>query len=87
MIWIDLDHKRPTDTDIPGWTPWSKAKWDAWLAESSITSRWLGRKCSVKVVTRRSRSDMHTVYVGCARDAMGGRHGGARKGRTGGARR
>lgn len=34
MIWIDLEHKRPTDTDIPGWTPWSPAQWDAWLAKS-----------------------------------------------------
>lgn len=35
MIWIDLEHKRPTDTDIPGWTPWSQAQWDAWLVEST----------------------------------------------------
>lgn len=35
MIWIDLEHKRPTDTDIPGWTPWTQAQWDAWLAKSA----------------------------------------------------
>lgn len=34
MIWIDLEHKLPTDTDIPGWAPWSKDQWNAWLAES-----------------------------------------------------
>ncbi|MDD2767817.1 MAG: hypothetical protein PHT19_03715 [Methylococcus sp.] len=34
MIWIDLEHKRPTDTDIPGWVPWTQAQWDAWLAKS-----------------------------------------------------
>lgn len=34
MIWIDLANKRPTDTDIPGWQPWSQAKWDAWLEKS-----------------------------------------------------
>ena len=34
MIWIDLEHKRPTDANIPGWTPWTQAKWDAWLAKS-----------------------------------------------------
>lgn len=34
MIWIDLEHKRPTDTDIPGWTPWTKAEWDDWLNKS-----------------------------------------------------
>lgn len=34
MIFIDLEHKRPTDTDIPGWMPWTQAQWDAWLAKS-----------------------------------------------------
>ena len=34
MIFIDLEHKRPTDTDIPGWMPWTQAQWDAWLATS-----------------------------------------------------
>ena len=35
MIFIDLEHKRPTDTDIPNWVPWTKAKWDSWLAKSA----------------------------------------------------
>ncbi len=35
MIFIDLEHKRPTDKDIPGWAPWTQAKWDAWLAKSA----------------------------------------------------
>jgi len=34
MIWIDLENRRPTDTDIPGWIPWTAAQWQAWLAES-----------------------------------------------------
>lgn len=34
MIWIDLEHKRPTDDNIPGWAPWPQAQWDAWLAKS-----------------------------------------------------
>ncbi len=34
MIFIDLEHKRPTDTDIPCWKPWTQAQWDAWLAKS-----------------------------------------------------
>ncbi|CCP16233.1 hypothetical protein SMRA8_2103 [Stenotrophomonas maltophilia RA8] len=34
MIFIDLEHKRPTDNDIPGWMPWTQAQWDAWLATS-----------------------------------------------------
>lgn len=34
MIFIDLEHKKPTDTNIAGWTPWTQAQWDAWLAKS-----------------------------------------------------
>ncbi|WP_082542708.1 hypothetical protein [Rhodanobacter sp. Root561] len=34
MIWIDLEHKLPTDTNIPGWVPWTPAQWDAWKARS-----------------------------------------------------
>lgn len=34
MIFIDLEHKRPTDTDIPGWMPWTQERLDAWLAKS-----------------------------------------------------
>jgi len=35
MIWIDLEHKLPTDADIPNWMPWTQARWDAWLARSA----------------------------------------------------
>ena len=35
MIWIDLEHKLPTDTDIPGWVPWTAAQWEAWKATSA----------------------------------------------------
>lgn len=35
MIWIDLEHKSPTDSDIPGWAPWTQVQWDDWLAESA----------------------------------------------------
>jgi len=34
MIWIDLENRLPTDTDIPKWTPWTDVEWQAWLAES-----------------------------------------------------
>ena len=34
MIFIDVEHKKPTDTNIPGWIPWTKAQWDDWLAKS-----------------------------------------------------
>lgn len=35
MILIDLEHKLPTNTDIPNWKPWTQAQWDAWLAKSA----------------------------------------------------
>lgn len=34
MIWIDLENKIPTDSDIPGWVPWREEQWRAWLAKS-----------------------------------------------------
>ena len=34
MIWIDLEHKLPTDADLPEEVRWSQEQWDAWLAES-----------------------------------------------------
>ena len=34
MIFINLKHRRPTQTDIPGWKPWTQAQWDAWLDKS-----------------------------------------------------
>ena len=30
MIWIDLEHKQPTDTDILNWTPWTQVRGEAW---------------------------------------------------------
>lgn len=34
MIWIDLERRCPTDSDIPGWKPWTEAKWLAWKRKS-----------------------------------------------------
>lgn len=34
MIYIDLEHRLPTDLDIPGWEPWTQEKWDGWLTKS-----------------------------------------------------
>ncbi len=34
MRWIDFEGKKPTDTNIPGWTPWPDAQWQEWLTES-----------------------------------------------------
>ena len=35
MIFIDLENKLPTDTNIPNWIPWTQAQWAAWLAKSA----------------------------------------------------
>lgn len=35
MIWIDLEHRLPTDADILNWDPWPQARWQAWLDESA----------------------------------------------------
>ncbi|HGE5983844.1 TPA: hypothetical protein ACGGR3_001173 [Vibrio cholerae] len=35
MIFIDLERKKPIDTDIPNWVPWTQGQWDAWLAKSN----------------------------------------------------
>jgi len=34
MIFIDLEHKRPTDTELPADIRWTHAEWTAWLVES-----------------------------------------------------
>lgn len=34
MRWIDFENRKPTDTDIPEWQPWTEAEWEAWQAES-----------------------------------------------------
>lgn len=35
MIFIDLEHKLPTDAELPANIRWTQANWDAWLAESA----------------------------------------------------
>lgn len=34
MIFIDLEHKLPTDADLPADVRWAQADWDAWLVKS-----------------------------------------------------
>lgn len=35
MIFIDLEHKLPTDFDLPDTIRWSRDDWESWLAESN----------------------------------------------------
>lgn len=47
MIFVDLENKLPTDTDIPKWTPWTAAKWSAWKAKSErlvLIMAWFEKK-------------------------------------------
>jgi hypothetical protein len=44
MRWIDFENKKPTDTDIPGWPPWSKADWASWLTESERLLKALAKR-------------------------------------------
>lgn len=34
MRWIKFANRKPTDTDVPGWTAWSAQKWKTWLEKS-----------------------------------------------------
>ena len=43
MIWIDLDNRLPTDTDLPGWKAWTAEEWQAWLAKSQALVKELAR--------------------------------------------
>jgi uncharacterized protein (TIGR02646 family) len=65
VIWIDLEHKLPTDTDIPDWTPWTKATWDAWLAESKRLVAELERLNAANQIKERNQFiDDHSAHWG-----------------------
>jgi uncharacterized protein (TIGR02646 family) len=69
LIWIDLEHKRPTDTDIPGWMPWSKGKWEAWLAESnSLVAELIKLEGDGKRKERNEFIDAHGNHWGELKD-------------------
>jgi|ERR1039458_1996629 hypothetical protein len=60
MRCIDLDDRKPTDTDLPGWHPWSKAEWPAWLLESERLYRELDRlNATGQVEERNALIDEH----------------------------
>lgn len=65
MRWIDFENKRPTDTDIPGWTPWTNQAWRAWQAEST---RLLGEleilHNTGKIKERNEFIDKHSAHWG-----------------------
>jgi uncharacterized protein (TIGR02646 family) len=65
MIWIDLQHKKPTDTDIPGWQPWSQQKWDEWLAGSArLVGKLAELQAAGDVVGRNKFIDDNSAHWG-----------------------
>jgi hypothetical protein len=55
VIWIDLEHRLPTDTDIQGWAPWTQAQWEAWLTESDHLVAELARLNAAGQITERNK--------------------------------
>lgn len=69
MIWIDLEHKLPTDTDIAGWTPWTPEKWAAWLAQSKVLVEQLAAlEASGKRKERNKLIDDNSNHWGALKD-------------------
>lgn len=65
MRWIDFENKKPTDTDIPGWTAWSQASWSAWLAKSAEHLTALEQFHAADQTTERNKYiDDHSVHWG-----------------------
>lgn len=65
MIFIDLESKLPTDTNIPNWTAWTQADWDAWLQESDRLVGELAKlNAAGKVKERNELIDKHKNHWG-----------------------
>lgn len=65
MIFIDLENKLPTDTDIPKWAPWSQQKWDTWKSKSDRLVRimaWFEKKGRRDL--RNQLIDKHSAHWG-----------------------
>ena len=63
MIFIDLEHKRPTDPDLPENIRWPQAKWDAWQAKSDALVKALAKLHADGKLTERNdlidKNDSH----------------------------
>ncbi len=65
MILIDIEGRQPIDKDIPGWTPWSAADWDAWLTESKrLTNELAKLDAAGKLAERNKFIDNHSTHWG-----------------------
>jgi hypothetical protein len=69
MIFIDLENRLPTDTDIPKWTAWSPAQWAAWLAKSEKLVADMARlQAAGEMVARNALIDAHGTHWGQLKD-------------------
>lgn len=71
MIFIDLEHKKPTDTDIPGWVPWTQEQWNAWLAKSKqLVTDMAALEAAGKRDERNALIDTNGVHWGALKEWM-----------------
>ncbi|PPT91989.1 hypothetical protein XaraCFBP7407_20545 [Xanthomonas arboricola pv. arracaciae] len=69
MIFIDLEHKRPTDNDIPGWAPWTQAQWEAWQAKSTqLVADLAALQAAGKLDERNALIDANSAHWGALKD-------------------
>jgi len=65
VIFIDLEHKKPTDADIPGWTPWTQAQWDEWQAKSKqLVAKMAALEAADKRDERNALIDANSTHWG-----------------------
>lgn len=65
MIFIDLEHKRPTDTDIPDWQPWTQLQWQGWLdASQRLVAEMAALEAANQHDERNALIDAHAAHWG-----------------------
>jgi uncharacterized protein (TIGR02646 family) len=69
MIFIDLEHKKPTDSDIPNWAPWTQAQWYAWQAKSNqLVSDLATLEAAGQYDERNALIDANSAHWGALKD-------------------
>lgn len=65
MIFIDLEHKRPTDSGLKNWKPWTKARWEAWLEKSKqLVAEMAALEAAGKRAERNALIDANSAHWG-----------------------
>jgi hypothetical protein len=71
MIWIDLESHLPTDSNIPGWIPWTAEQWQAWLAESNrLSAELLSLQNAGNINARNALIDANSAHWGKLNKSM-----------------